>query len=163
MEHSYRYTYFLVSVTHIANIGLIWSPRITCLPRQREYLHFLNNNSSDNYSAWSLHFVESLVCFVNIHSSSSRASYQIRKIAGCACAWDAGNVFFRHRLHRKPLVSDPGMHHGTCAMHLLWCMSRSLYRGGGETSPAFPVHAQPAILRIWQEAHGIFLYIIFEK
>ena len=29
------------------------------------------------------------------------------------------------------------------------CMSGSLTRGGGETYPAFPVHAQPAIFRIW--------------
>ena len=42
------------------------------------------------------------------------ASYQIRNIAGCACAGNAGNVFPRRRLQRKPLVSDPGMHHGTC-------------------------------------------------
>ena len=27
--------------------------------------------------------------------------------------------FPRHRLRRKPLVSDPGMHHGTCVTHLL--------------------------------------------
>ena len=32
------------------------------------------------------------------------ASYQIRKIAGWACAGNAGNVFPRHRLQRKPLV-----------------------------------------------------------
>ena len=35
--------------------------------------------------------------------------------------------FPRHRLQRKPLVSDPGMHHGTCVMHVPWCMSGSLY------------------------------------
>ena len=40
------------------------------------------------------------------------ASYQIRKMAGCACAVNAGNVFPRSRFQRKPLVSDPGMHHG---------------------------------------------------
>ena len=60
------------------------------------------------------------------------ASCQIRKIAGCACAGNAGNVFPRHRLQRKPLVSDPGMHHGTCVTHVPWCMSGSLTRGGGE-------------------------------
>ena len=54
-----------------------------------------------------------------------------------------------YRLKRKPLVSDPGMHHGTCVTHVPWCMSGSLTRGGGK-----PAHAQPAILRIWQEAHG---------
>ena len=33
-------------------------------------------------------------------------------------------------------------------------MPGSLTLGGGENVPAFPAHAQPAILRIWQEAHG---------
>ena len=37
--------------------------------------------------------------------------------------------FPRHRLQRRPLVSDPGMHHGTCVAHVLWCMSGSLTRG----------------------------------
>ena len=40
--------------------------------------------------------------------------------------------FPRHRLQRKPLISDPGMHHGTCVTHMPWCMSGSLIRGGGE-------------------------------
>ena len=40
--------------------------------------------------------------------------------------------FPRHRLQRKPLVSDPGMHHRTCDPHVLWCMSGSLTRGVGE-------------------------------
>ena len=34
--------------------------------------------------------------------------------------------FRRQWLQRKPLVSDPGMHHGTCVMHVPWCMSGSL-------------------------------------
>ena len=66
------------------------------------------------------------------------ASYQIRKIAGCTCAGNAGTVFPRHRLQRKPLVSDPGMHHGTCITHVPWCMSGSLTRGGGENVPGIP-------------------------
>ena len=32
---------------------------------------------------------------------------------------------------KEPLVSDPGMHHGTCVTHMPWCMSGSLTRGGG--------------------------------
>ena len=48
------------------------------------------------------------------------ASYQIRKIAGCACAGNAGNVFPRRRFQRKPLVSVPGMHHGTCVTHIAY-------------------------------------------
>ena len=46
--------------------------------------------------------------------------------------------FPRHRLQRKPLVSDPGMHHGTCVTHVPWCMSGSLIRGGGENVPGIP-------------------------
>ena len=73
------------------------------------------------------------------------ASYQIRKIAGCECAGNAGNVFPRRQIQRKPLVSDPGMHHGTCVTHVPWCMSESLTRGGGKTFPVFPAHAHPQI------------------
>ena len=82
------------------------------------------------------------------------ASYQIRKIAGCACAGNAGNVFPRRRFQRKPLVSDPGMHHGTCVTHVPWCMSGSLTCGDGENVPSIPGACALAILRIWQEAHG---------
>ena len=40
-----------------------------------------------------------------------------------------------NRLQRKPLVSHPGMHHGTCATHVPWCMSGSLTRGRWENVP----------------------------
>ena len=43
--------------------------------------------------------------------------------------------FHRHRLQRKPLVSDPGMHHGTCVTHVPWCMSWSLPAMTGKTFP----------------------------
>ena len=46
--------------------------------------------------------------------------------------------FPRHRLQRKPLVSDLGRHHGTCVTHVPWCMSGSLIRGGGENVPGIP-------------------------
>ena len=80
------------------------------------------------------------------------ASYQIRKIESYACA---GNVSPRGWLQRKPLVSDPGMHHDTCVTHVPWCMSGSLTRGGGEYVPGIPSACAPAILCIWQEAHGM--------
>ena len=51
------------------------------------------------------------------------ASYQIHRIAGCACARNAMNVF------RAQRVSDPDMHHGTCVILVLWCMSGSLTGG----------------------------------
>ena len=40
--------------------------------------------------------------------------------------------FPRHRRQRKPLVSNPGIHHSTCVTHVPWCMSGSLTCGGGE-------------------------------
>ena len=46
--------------------------------------------------------------------------------------------FPRHRLQRKPLVNDPGMHHGTCVTQVPWCISGSLFRGGGVNIPGIP-------------------------
>ena len=47
-------------------------------------------------------------------------------------------TFPRHRFQRKPLVSGPDMHHGTCATNVPWCMSGSLTRDGGENVPGIP-------------------------
>ena len=103
----------------------------------------------------------------NFHLTSPRKNVQdlhplhisqltfMRKIAGCACAGNAGNVFPCLRFQRKPLVSDPGMHYGTWVMHVPWCISGSLTCGDGENVPGIPGACAPAILRIWQEAHGI--------
>ena len=46
--------------------------------------------------------------------------------------------FPRHRLQRKPQVSDSDMHHGTCVTHVPWCISGSLTSGGGENVPGTP-------------------------
>ena len=46
--------------------------------------------------------------------------------------------FPRHRLKRKPLVNDPGMHHGTCVTHVPSCMSGSLTCGGVKNVPGIP-------------------------
>ena len=62
--------------------------------------------------------------------------------------------FPRHQLQRKPLVSEPGMHHGTRVMHVPSHMSGSLTRGGEENVPGIPGALQPAILRVCQEAHA---------
>ena len=50
-------------------------------------------------------------------------SYQICKIAGCACVGNAGNFF--------PAPTS-------CVMHVPWCMPGSLTRGGGENVPGIP-------------------------
>ena len=81
------------------------------------------------------------------------ASYQIRKIAGCACAGNAGNVL--------PATDFKG----NCLLAILACITARAWRtcrdacrnrqpAMGKTFPAFPAHVQPTILRIWQEAHG---------
>ena len=86
--------------------------------------------------------------------STPWASCQIRKIA------DAHAPGIPGTFSPSPQVSDPDMHHGTCVTHVPWCMPGSLYssflwnRRRGKTFPAFPAHAQPVFLRIWQEAHG---------
>ena len=77
------------------------------------------------------------------------ASCQIHKIAGAHAPRMPGTF------SPSPQVSDPDMHHGTCVTHVPWCMPGSLTSGflwnrwRKETFPAFPAHAQPAILRIW--------------
>ena len=77
------------------------------------------------------------------------ASSQMRNIAGTHAPGMAGTF------SPPPQVSDPDMHHGTCVTHVPWCLPGSLtssYRWSrrrGKTFPAFPAHAQPAIVRIW--------------
>ena len=46
--------------------------------------------------------------------------------------------FPRHWSQMKPLISDPGMHPGTCVTHVPRCMSGSLISGGGENVPGIP-------------------------
>ena len=76
-------------------------------------------------------------------------SCQIREIASAHAPGMPGTF------SPSPQVSDPDMHHGTCVTHVPWCMPGSLTSGfiwnrrRGKTFPAFPAHAQPAILRIW--------------
>ena len=65
----------------------------------------------------------------------------------------AGNVFPRRRFQMKPLVSDHGMHHGTCVTNVPCCMSGSVTCGDGENIPGITGPCVPASLRIWQEAH----------
>ena len=43
--------------------------------------------------------------------------------------WECRKRFPRHRLQRKPLLSDPGMHHGTHVTHVPRCMSGSSTAG----------------------------------
>ena len=57
------------------------------------------------------------------------------KNCGLCVRWGCRERIRRHQLERKPLVSDPGMHYGTCMTHVPWCMSGSLTRCAGENVP----------------------------
>ena len=45
-----------------------------------------------------------------------------------------------------PRVSDPDMHHGTCVMHVPWCMPGSLTGGGRESVPCIPRAYQERVM-----------------
>ena len=66
------------------------------------------------------------------------ASYQIRKNCGLRMRREYRESFPHHRLQRKLLVSDPGMHHVTWVTLVPWFMSASLSCGGGENDPGIP-------------------------
>ena len=91
-----------------------------------------------------------LDCSRHLHTET-RPYYQIRKIAGRACTGHAGNFFPRHWLQRKPLVSITA-----CASRSFRDACRDRWPAvSGKIFPEFPAHVQPAILRIWQDAHAI--------
>ena len=82
------------------------------------------------------------------------ASYQIRKIVCCACAGNARNVFPTTDFKGKHWLAIPA-----CTTTRASCTCRDACRDrkptvAGKTFLAFPVYAQPAILRFWQEAYG---------
>ena len=54
---------------------------------------------------------------------------------GLRMRWECREYFPRHRRQRKPVVSDPGMHYGTCVTHVPLCMSGSLAHSDGENVP----------------------------
>ena len=121
--------------------------------------------NAENISIWWRHHVIyvqpwSLLCYLQhclkfnqvittLWIQQPWASCQIRKIAGAHAPGMPGTFSL------SPHVSDPDMHYGTCVTHVPGCMPGSLTSGflrnrrQGKTFPAFPAHAQPAILRIW--------------
>ena len=107
-----------------------------------------NNESKDMSSNWYNEWIH-LRSYGPERISMAWASCQIRKIAGAHAPGMPGTF------SPSPQVSDPDMHHGTCVTHVPWCMPGSptigflWNRRRGKTFPAFPAHAQPAILRIW--------------
>ena len=78
------------------------------------------------------------------------ASYKIRKIAGCACAGNTGNVFPATDFKGNRQLAIPA-----CITARVWrtCLDACRDRWpavAGKTFPAFPAHAEPAtIVCIW--------------
>ena len=86
------------------------------------------------------------------------ASYQILKTAGCAWAGNVGNVFPAADFKGNRQLATPAC---TTARAPRTCRDACRDRwsvAGGKTFPEFPAHAQPAILRIWREAHAMERY-----
>ena len=57
---------------------------------------------------------------------------------GLCMSWECRERSPHHRLQKELLVSDPGMHHGTCVTHVPWCMSGLFTHGGRENVPGIP-------------------------
>ena len=101
---------------HMSDLSLTRAPIFYCVSQhvslsklvQAYSIHYIRNKA--RHKRW-----KSWICLL-FHRADLNycpetptwASYQIRKIAGCAL-----ERFPRHRLQRKPLVSDPGIYHDT--------------------------------------------------
>ena len=85
-----------------------------------------------------LHYIITTEFSVMNFNSESMSLLPDTSNCGLRMRRECRESFLRHLLQRKPLVSDPGMHHGTCVTHVPWCMSGSLTRGGGENVPGIP-------------------------
>ena len=87
------------------------------------------------------------------------ASYQIPKIAGCACTGNSGNVF-PTTAGRRSRPASRHVRHARAVMHAGIANPRfPLKSVAGKTFPAFLAHAQPKILSgkrsIPQQTHNI--------
>ena len=145
------------SIEDCSSNQIFYSPQLSIItscaeldPRYLDRVHhvpYLIKSASPEVRCSNQHFIFTPI--FEMRSSLVWASCQIRKIAGAHAPGMPGTF------SPSPQVSDPDMHHGTCVTHVPWCMPGSptigflWNRRRGKTFPAFPAHAQPAILRIW--------------
>ena len=83
-------------------------------------------------------FVLMFVSILALHYYRNMGSLPDIQNCGLRMRRECRERFPRHRLQRKQVASDPGMHHGTCVTQVPWCMSGSLSRCGGENVPGIP-------------------------
>ena len=85
---------------------------------------------SRDYQGKKVHAKQTKMCPMGILPDTQKLWLRMRR--------ECRERFPYYRIQRKPLVSDPGMHHGTCVTHVPWRMSGSLTRSGGENIPGIP-------------------------
>ena len=95
-------------------------------------------NCATKQKAYVQHDGQTHQCHLLISDTIWRIQFGVYENCGLCMHRGCRERFPRHRLKSKPLVSDPGMHHGTCVTHVPWCISGSLTRGGGENVPDIP-------------------------
>ena len=120
------------------------------LPLSKLLCHFLCPLVKN---VWWWHCLKMYVQHLSMKAILPWASYQIRNIAGCTCAGNAGNVFPATNFKGNHSIAIPA-----CITARVSCTCRDACRDrltavARKTFPAFPVHAQPKISSIWQEAH----------
>ena len=134
--HSELHTFVMVLSTYFHYISN-FIPRITCLNLNICMCRFMFNVLSicEVKAVCTYLYIFVLVSYVSAFCYVTKivcshqghdylwASYQIRKIAGCTCAGNAGNVF------PPPRVTDPDMNHDTCVTHEPCCMMGSSTSG----------------------------------
>ena len=106
-------------------------PQYLSLRKNYCYINFLQWNQNCDYH----NLFSKIICpfhhaFVGLVPDTQYCGLRMRL--------ECRERFLCHRLHRKPLVSVPGMHHVACITYVPWSMSESLARGGGEKVPGIP-------------------------
>ena len=75
---------------------------------------------------------------VTLHENPAMGFLPDTENCGLRMRRECRDRFPHHRLQRKPLIRDPGMHHGTCVTHVPCCMSGSLTCRGRKNVPGIP-------------------------
>ena len=87
------------------------------------------------------------------------ASCQIRKLWLLRMRRECRELFPRHRLQRKPLVSDPGMRHSRAVMHVgianPWWWGKRSRHSRCVRYPQFYVHGKRSIVTQWSHFQNV--------
>ena len=122
--HYYNYPYHaMISKDHCDNIMIDFQSlqifsRLRFLPNESIGIEFIR---PEHYTKlWHLLATFSEDAAIYLYNAPQRTSYQIRKLRVSHAPGMSGTFSPPHR------VSVPDIYHGTCVMHVAWCMSGSL-------------------------------------